>query len=291
MRYTLQARLCLGLGLVAAGLSSVPTFSTQQLPEPSQAAELARTVQALNEQLITRSKKDLKTYTPDKVNTVTAKIHNLLTGYILSELNQASGVSANVLAEQLRMIQGKYVLPEEETNTPYVSQDRLESTPVYLTAYLLYRGGAGAPDSKAVIEAFARRGAKYFLAGEAGGEFDSHGLFVRQVTARREGELWYLVHGVRFGASHRNLRVVLYSFGGENLRPIWLAPDLPRGEVIVTAEGIELKYLDMDRYRRGQPPYFRTERYRFTNKGLKLEKGGAGLTNRTAYRSELVPEN
>lgn len=236
---------------------------------PEEVAEVAARVQALNQQLVTRSQEDLKSYTPEKVNALTAKTQSLLTQYILSELDQSTGVPATLLAQRLRLIQGEYVVAQEETNTPYVSQQSLGTGPVYIVAYLIYRGGAGALDSKAMLQAFMRGRAKYILADEAGSAFDRHGLFLTQVPAHREGELWYLARGVRFGASHRNLTAVLYSFDGRKLRPIWQQRDLPRGELTITDNGIELKYLDLARYQKATPPYFRTEKLRFTESGLE----------------------
>jgi len=237
----------------------------------SEVTDLAMKVQALNEQLVTRSKEDLKSYTPDRVNALTARICNLLTEFILSQLNQTPSVSGGVLARRLRAVLGEYVVTEEETNTPYASQQTLGASPVLVTAYLLYRGGAGAPNTKAVVQVFVRRGAEYSVVGQVGDEFDGHGLFLNQVRAWPDAELWYLAQGVRFGASHRNLTVVLYSFDGQKLRPIWQKYDLPGGEVNITDRGIELKYLDIGRYRKGTPPYFRTEKFRFAQSGLVPE--------------------
>ena len=267
----MQRRFCLGLGLLGALLCSLVAFGMQADSPSREVADLATKVQGLNEQLVTRSKEDLRSYTPDKLDKLTTRIRDLLTEFILSQLNQTPMVSKRALARQLRAVLGEYVVAQEETNTPYVSRQTLGASPIFVTAYLLYRGGAGAPNTKAVVQAFVRRGAEYSAVGEVGNEFDGHGLFLTQVTAQREGEIWYLAHGVRFGASHRNLTVVLYSFDGLKLRPVWQKHDLPRGELNISDRGVELKYLDMGRYRKGTAPYFRTEKFRFGQSGLVPE--------------------
>ncbi len=162
-------------------------------------------MQLLNQELVTRSKEDLKLYTPQRVKTLTEEIVQLPPEYALAELNHPSPPSGKLMEERLRAIQGKYALPRDTTNTPAVWHGQLGSTPVYLTAYEIFRGGVGSPDSKAVLQAYIRRQGRYILASQAGGEFDRHGLFVIPITARRENELWYLCHGVRFGDSHSTL--------------------------------------------------------------------------------------
>ncbi len=78
--------------------------------------------------------------------------------------------------------------------------------------------------------------------------------------------------GLGLGTATALFKVVLYSFDGEKFRVLWQSPALPNGEVVVTPGGVDLKYLDMQRYMKAQPPYFRTERYLFTRKGLELRK-------------------
>lgn len=260
------------VGLAATLLCISCGVGAQTERPPKDVQAVAARAHALNRQLVTRYNEDLKSYTPDRVNALTARIHGLFTEYILSQLNRPSPASATLLAQQLRLLQGEYVVAQEETNTPFVSNQELGTRTVLLTAYLIYRGGAGAPDSKAVIQAFVRRGNRYFLADETGDIFDRHGLFITEVTTRGPSEIWYLAHGVRFGAAHRDLTVVLYSFDGKDLRPIWQKRDVPNGQITITDGGIQLRYLDINRYQQGTPPYFVTQTFRFDRSGLVPDK-------------------
>jgi hypothetical protein len=274
--------------LLSVALGSVPVdFQTGGSGiDQQKAQEVGHRVQALNGELVTASKEDLVRYTPRRIATITKEIHELLTEFLLSQINHPGKIPGRLLAESMSLIQGEYVLPPDVTNTPFVLTASLAGDPVYISAYLIYRGGVGMPDTKAVIQAFSRRGGGYMVHGEAGAIFDRHGLFIVPVQAHLPGEIWFLAYGVRLGDNASRLDVVLYSFDGSNLMRIWEKRHLARGEVEIIPQGLELRYMDQVRYKKAQPPYFRIERYKFAEDGLVPIEASPNSANRNARQED-----
>jgi hypothetical protein len=85
----------------------------------------------------------------------------------------------------------------------------------------------------------------------------------------------FFVYGTRPGKSQPRLSVVLYSFDGQNLKPLWETHDVYDGKMDVSTEKVIIRYLKEDEYVREQvhnrkPPRHEAT-YKFTSQGLELE--------------------
>jgi hypothetical protein len=257
------------IAVAAAALALVAAGGSHEMAQQARISEVAERAQAINRQLVTRTKEDLKTYTPDRVAVLTSEFRNLITDYLLLRLDEDPALSAECLTQELRGILGAYSLPKHVTHSPYVGHHRWEGGESYVVAYLINRGGVGAPDSKAVIQLYSKLGRRFVLSDETSAGFDRHTLFIRGIQARRENESWYLFYGTRFGDSQNTMRVTLHAVDSKRIRQLWSRSDLPRGEITLENGFLSLKYLDIRRYQEARPPYFKVETYRFAENGLE----------------------
>ncbi|MGO8787293.1 MAG: hypothetical protein ACLQVL_07915 [Terriglobia bacterium] len=84
----------------------------------------------------------------------------------------------------------------------------------------------------------------------------------------------FFVYGNRLGKSQERLSVILYSFDGQNLKPLWEKQDIYAGEMDVTKDKVTIKYLKEDEYvdavqRKRHPPRHLAT-YQLTSAGIEL---------------------
>jgi len=87
-------------------------------------------------------------------------------------------------------------------------------------------------------------------------------------------DLRFFVYGDRLGKSQERLSVVLYSFDGQNLKPLWESRDIYDGEMDVLKDKVTIRYLKEDEYvqavqRKHKPPRHLAT-YRLTSAGIQL---------------------
>jgi hypothetical protein len=86
--------------------------------------------------------------------------------------------------------------------------------------------------------------------------------------------LRFFIYGSRLGKSQERLSVVLYSFDGQNLKPLWESRDIYDGEMDVLKDKVTIRYLKEDEYvqavqRKRKPPRH-TATYQLTSAGIQL---------------------
>jgi hypothetical protein len=87
-------------------------------------------------------------------------------------------------------------------------------------------------------------------------------------------DLRFFVYGNRLGKSQERLSVVLYSFDGQNLKPLWESRDIYDGEMDVLKDRVTIRYLKEDEYvqavqRKHKPPRHLAT-YQLTHAGIQL---------------------
>jgi hypothetical protein len=85
----------------------------------------------------------------------------------------------------------------------------------------------------------------------------------------------FFAYGTRPGKSQPRLSAMLYSFDGQNLKPLWETHDVYDGKIGVSTEKVTIRYLKEDEYVREQahnrkPPRHEAT-YRMTPTGLEVE--------------------
>ncbi len=85
----------------------------------------------------------------------------------------------------------------------------------------------------------------------------------------------FFVYGFRLGKSQLRLSAILYSFDGENVKPLWETHDLYDGKMDIQPEKVVVRYLKEDEYIReqahGRKPPRHEAIYKITPQGLALE--------------------
>lgn len=84
----------------------------------------------------------------------------------------------------------------------------------------------------------------------------------------------FFVYGFRPGKSQPRLSVVLYSFDGQNLTPLWEDRDVYDGEINFANDKVTIRYLKEDEYvqavERGRKPSRYLATYQLTSAGIQL---------------------
>jgi hypothetical protein len=89
------------------------------------------------------------------------------------------------------------------------------------------------------------------------------------------GDFRFLAYGTRLGKSQRRLTVILYSFDGHALKPLWELQDAYDGRIRVAADSVTIRYLNESEYVRAlalhrRPPRYESI-YKPTAQGMALE--------------------
>lgn len=87
-------------------------------------------------------------------------------------------------------------------------------------------------------------------------------------------DLRFFLYGFRPGKSQLRLSVVLYSFNGQTLKPLWEDHDIYDGKIEFINDKVEIRYLKEDEYVQAvegnrQPPRY-LDTYRLTASGIQL---------------------
>jgi hypothetical protein len=87
-------------------------------------------------------------------------------------------------------------------------------------------------------------------------------------------DLRFFVYGTRHGKSQERLSVILYSFDGQKLKPLWENHDIYDGEMDVVGDKVTIKFLKEDEYveavqrERNPPRHLAT--YQLTATGIQF---------------------
>ncbi len=212
---------------------------------------------------VTKSKEDLSRYTPEYRDKLTDQARQLLKEQALGTL-AAQGDDAAVMRRELKLLGDDGGLGSEFTGAPYAFRTSVSGTPTMITAFLLFRGGTGAPETKAIIQAFRKTGPAWELVAETGDDLDHHGLFLQELKSPRPWEMWLLAHGVMTGSNILSTRFRVYAFDGEKFTTVWSPPDRAYGEVTVKGDQLAIRYTDYEHDKET-----RTDRYVLSGSGVE----------------------
>jgi hypothetical protein len=240
----------------------------QQKSEEERAAQRTAQFSQIVRQLRVENRSDTERYTPEFRDKFTAEIRELIAQQVV-EILSLHGPDVGLLRGTLRKLDTGPKTNDEDTNTPYALKKQVWGTEVVITAYLLTRGGAGAPEYKSIIQAYRKGPSGWALVAETGDEMDRHALIIVELPARQAGEACFVAHGILSGYNGRKSRIRGYCFDGEKFATIWSPPDRLSLELTVNGTTINMKSLDEYRYYElRKPPYTRVEQFALTPGGV-----------------------
>ncbi len=224
----------------------------------------------LNRPLIVTSAADARAY-PRLVESATQKLHEYLEGQILKKLNAESFPQPAKLISLIQCIQGgipQYGRMSEITNFPAAFVLTAANTPTLAIGFVLYRGGAGAPDLQPYLEIVRKSTAGWIRIASYGEEFRGHTLFVYPIPPGKPAQDWFLLSGRRLGGSGASLRIAVAVSDGKTLSEIW-TQDMPSGTTIQGVSGNHVILTGETANALGRAEDFRLQ-YDIVPEGLKL---------------------
>jgi hypothetical protein len=240
----------------------------QQKTQEERAAQRTAQFSQIARELRISVQSDAERYTPEFRDNSTAKIRELLAQQIMESLS-LHGQDVGILRDKLRALDPHRKENKEYTNSPYAMSTKILEAPTVITAYLLSRGGDGAPEYKSIIQAYRKGPTGWALVAETGDELDRHTLIIVELPARQASEACFVAHGFLSGFNGRKSRIRGYCFDGEKFTTIWSPPDRLSLELTVDGTTINMKSLDEYRYYElRQPPYTRVEQFALTPGGV-----------------------
>lgn len=255
-------KLALGLGM---GLSLAHAQGIPLIDEALR--QRAFKIRELNGRLLINSPEEAERYTPAYRDKLTTELRQLLQEEIIASLSESNG-DPDAVRHRLQLLDP--APRSERTKAPYVLRASLSGVPWVLTGLLILRGGSGAYDTKVLLEAYRKAGARWEFASATGDDLDGFGLFLKEVKSPRTNEIWLLAYGVKTGSNNRSTRLRMYVFDGEEFRTAWAPPDLLQAEVSVRGETFSVHHLDRRQYYElRQAPVYRLDEYVLTYFGVQ----------------------
>jgi hypothetical protein len=182
--------------------------------------------------------------TPELMKAGTGSLESYVTKLILARLSDSDDPS--VIISYLKCMQERDgEKPEDLTNTPVVFLNRKDgTTPLALTAMLIMRGGSAIPNTRALIQCFAKKDGNWATVPSARDEeaYDGHTLFIYPLRSPVQDEDWYLLSGRVIGSSGGSLRLEVISCSNSHLKLVWTRENIFHGEVEVQGDVVILRY-------------------------------------------------
>lgn len=248
--------------VILPGLTPRGASAQECEPEKAEFAKLSHTV-------IIRSKEDARNY-PRVRESGTERLHKYLEEQILQQLRSDSFPHPTNIQLRIRCVQSgvpEYSRFADVTNLPIVF--RLpDSKAAVAVGFVLYRGGAGAPDLRPYFEVFQKDGQDWGAVGEVGASFAQRTFYVRPINAAKTGDNWFLLWGHRIGDSGARLRLAIAAYDGTSIREIWSLDGLT-GTRVAGVFGDHIVLEGEVTNQRGRAEEFR-ERFDIVADGLKL---------------------
>jgi hypothetical protein len=240
----------------------------QQKAEEERATQRTAQFSQIARQLRIAVQSDAERYTPELRDKLTSQIRGLIAQQLVESLS-LHGPDVGILRGKLRNLDTGPRTDADYTNTPYVMKRQVSGAEVVISAYLLSRGGDGAPEYKSIIQAYRKGPTGWALVAETGDDMDGHTIFVVELPARQAGEACFVAHGILSGYNGRKSRIRGYCFDGEKFGTIWSPPDRLSLELTVDGTTINMRSLDEYRYYElRKPPYTRVEQFALTPGGI-----------------------
>jgi hypothetical protein len=156
------------------------------------------------------------------------------------------------------------------TNTPRVFIEKT-AIPTAVSAVVVNRGGGTLPDTKPLVECFAKSEIGGWQSiGEVGKDFEGQTLFAYPLKSPFSSETWFLLSGRHFGDTGGRLLVEIWGCDGRKLEMKWKRSGMRWGEATVQGDGtlVSLSYEPASSDRISHLVR-RTEVFRVTEKGLQ----------------------
>jgi len=245
-------------------------FGRPVLAQPDSCGPAAAKYAELNRQLIVENKADAERY-PEVRETITDQLRQLVDQQIAEQLNTDGSPKPENIVARIRCVQRlppQYRPYPKITNVPFAIAVG-DGNPAAIVAYDIYRGGAGAPDTMPVFEAFLPEwNKKWYPSTRTGQDLTGSTFFVFQLKAGRSGEHWFLLYGKRLGDSGARLDMQVISFDGMRLRTVWAKSGWSRVSIAKLTQD-NVVFVGESLNERGRAQEFR-EQYNVSSDGLKL---------------------
>ena len=212
--------------------------------------------------------RDLTKFTPKEYNRRLTMIESAVNQGIVSAVNRRPSPSSGELEDELRGTLSLYgPMPEVASVITY----DVAGGKFYVVAYAL---GVSATGSRSWIGAIGSQGNEkpYEVLAAVEDGLPNRTVAIQPLGSAGQGSLAFLAHGTYWGDPHSHLTVIAYAFDGHSLKTLLTRGDLTQGQVKVEGERIELTFLTIAQGPGYPPVPVRTEIYRLTPSGIKLEK-------------------
>jgi hypothetical protein len=180
----------------------------------------------------------------------TAALSDFVQNIVLGKLD--NGASAPEIASYLSCLQegdsidtavetrnyfSLKTLNPDTTNTPSSFGEQVLGGPLNVTALVLNRGANVIPETKPIVQCFARRGNHWALVGQAGAEYEQHTFDVYHLQSPVPTETWLLLAGKLLGSSAADLKLELVTCAHTGVAVKWRRSHLYGGKVSVENDG------------------------------------------------------
>jgi hypothetical protein len=212
--------------------------------------------------------RDPTRFPPKEYNRRLSLIEAAFNQEVVSAVSARSRTSAAELQNELR----RALSPREpDPNVASVLAYEFSGRSLYVVAYAL---GVGAIASRSWIGIVGSRGnAKgYEVLAGVEDSLPNRTVAIEPLGSAGQRGLTFLAHGIYWGDPHSHLTVIAYAFDGRALKTLLTRRDLTQGQVKVDGERIELTFLTFAQGPGYPPVPERTEIYRVTSSGIKLER-------------------
>jgi len=212
--------------------------------------------------------RDAAKFPPKEYNRRLSMIEAAVNQAIVSAVNARSRPSAGELDDELRHA----LSPREaDTNLASVLACEFSGRSYYVVAYAL---AVGAIASRSWIGVVGPRedGKPYEVLASVEDSLADKTVAIQSVGSVGNGAPTFLAYGTNWGDPHSHLTVILYRFDGHALNALLTRPLLTQGQVKVEGDKLQLTFLTVARGPGYPPAPERTEIYRLTASGIKLEK-------------------
>jgi hypothetical protein len=213
-----------------------------QIPDKDSCRQAADQFESLNQPLL-KSHPGSVDGNPDSLKKATGAVEHFVGEIVTARLTDVADVQS-IRAYLACMQAGKDDRPWEElTDTPLVFQS--DATRTSLSALLVMRGGLAVPDTRAIVQCFAKSAHGWKLVGNLpdANSFNGHTLNVYPLDSPIPDEAWYLVSGRAIGGTGGPLRIEVVSCTPGAFRQIWQRDDITWGHVEVTPGNVRLTFL------------------------------------------------
>ena len=195
----------------------------------------------INDRLL-NSRNPTAEHDPKALKAGTQSLEDFITRITLARLSDIG--DAEAIRSYLSCMQERERPWDDLTDAPKVFVEKDGQPELAVMAMLLMRGGDGIPDTRAVVQCFAKDGPNWVHIGDLidADAFDRHMLHVFPLQSPIPSEAWYLLSGRAIGDTGGHLRLEVVSCTAKLFKTVWVRDGILWGDVDVRATDVTLSY-------------------------------------------------